>query len=150
MPGGITVTSGRLFRPSHTRKSSPQISTPTTDRDRTVHDVLNPLTYHFNRRAADADLLQPQDVMSRHRVPNPIVEELGSSAAIPHRLLSESDGDSASTTGSLTPTFVLLDLLVSQLHAVSFALDVIANHTSIPLNASVTIWEATAPVRLPG
>jgi len=35
------------------------------------HDVLTQLTYHFNGRTAQPlGPLQPQDMMSRHRVPN--------------------------------------------------------------------------------
>jgi hypothetical protein len=55
------------------------------------------------------------------------------------------------TTGSLTPTFVparLVGLAVKLL----FAFTLYARFPSVlkePLGASVTFWEATAPVKLP-
>ena len=59
----------RPLRSSRTRSSPPQFSTPTADRDRTVSRRSEP----SSRTALMAnspypwDLLQPQDVMSRHR-----------------------------------------------------------------------------------
>ena len=55
------------------------------------------------------------------------------------------------TTGSLTPTFVparLVGLAVK----LPFAFTLYARFPSVlrePLGASVTLWEATAPVKLP-
>jgi hypothetical protein len=53
--------------------------------------------------------------------------------------------------GSLTPAFAparLVSLAVK--HAYAFALSVrFPSEPSVPLNASVTFWEATAPVKLP-
>ena len=56
-----------------------------------------------------------------------------------------------SATGSLRPTFVsarLVGLTVRQAYAI--ALDErFPNVLSLPSRASVTLWEATAPVKLP-
>ena len=55
------------------------------------------------------------------------------------------------TTGSLSPTFVSAPLVgVAVKLAFAFALyKWFPSILSEPLNASVTFWEATAPVKLP-
>ncbi len=55
------------------------------------HDVLNPArAYHFNgEQPYPWDLLQPQDVMSRHRLPNAVdMNSWAVSACYPGYLLS--------------------------------------------------------------
>ena len=55
------------------------------------------------------------------------------------------------TTGSLSPTFVSARL-VGLAVKLAFAFILVEWFLSIlsePLNASVTLWEATAPVKLP-
>src|SRR5437016_351387 len=55
------------------------------------------------------------------------------------------------TTGSLCPTFVsarLVSLTVRQAYAIALN-ERFPTALSLPLNASVTLWEATAPVKLP-
>ena len=55
------------------------------------------------------------------------------------------------TTGSLSPTFVSARL-VGLAVKLPFAFALFARFPSVlrkPLNASVTLWEATAPVKLP-
>ena len=55
------------------------------------------------------------------------------------------------TTGSLWPTFVsarLVSLAVRQAYAIALD-DRFPTGLSLPSRASVTIWEATAPVKLP-
>ena len=55
------------------------------------------------------------------------------------------------TTGSLSPTFVPVRLVcLTVKHASAIALvDWFPSNLSVPLGASVTLWEATAPVKLP-
>ena len=55
------------------------------------------------------------------------------------------------TTGSLWPTFVsarLVSLAVRQAYAIALD-DRFPTGLSLPSRASVTLWEATAPVKLP-
>ena len=55
------------------------------------------------------------------------------------------------TTGSLCPTFVsarLVGLAVRQAYAIALN-ERFPTALSLPSNASVTLWEATAPVKLP-
>src|SRR5215467_95872 len=55
------------------------------------------------------------------------------------------------TTGSLCPTFVsarLVSLAVRQAYAITLN-ERFPTALSLPSNASVTLWEATAPVKLP-
>ena len=55
------------------------------------------------------------------------------------------------TTGSLSPTFVLARL-VGLAIKLPFAFALFARFPTVlrePLGASVTLWEATAPVKLP-
>lgn len=59
----------RSSRSSRTRDNSSQISTPTADRDQTVSRRSEPSsrTTLIGEQPNPWDLLQPQDVMSRHR-----------------------------------------------------------------------------------
>ncbi len=61
-------TSDASTRSSRTRSSPLSSPAPTADRDRTVSRRSKPSSHHFKwRTAIPWDLLQPQDVMSRHR-----------------------------------------------------------------------------------
>ena len=61
-------------RSSRTSAGSPQISTPTTDRDRTVSRRSEPSSRAtlMGEQPNPWDLLQPQDVTSRHRGAKPL------------------------------------------------------------------------------
>ena len=101
------------------------------------------------------DLLQPQDVMSRHRgAKHRRRYELlgGISLLSPEYLLSvERWHFHSHTTGSLTPTFVTARP-VGLAVRLAYTFTLIARFPSVlsqPLSASVTLLEATAPVKLP-
>ena len=73
-PWGTTGTPAvRSPRSSRTRGNSPQVSTPTADRDRTVSRRSKPSsrTALIGEQPNPWDLLQPQDAMSRHRGAKP-------------------------------------------------------------------------------
>src|SRR6202161_4105628 len=125
--------------------------TPTADRDQTVSRRFEPSsrTTLIGEQPNPWDLLQPQDVMSRHR---------GAKHSRRYGLL----GSISLLSLERWPTHAgppdhydrlssLLDLLVSQsgwlmpLHSN----DRFPTGLSQPLRASVTLWEATAPVKLP-
>jgi hypothetical protein len=131
--------------------------TPTVDRDRTVSRRSEPSsrTTLIGEQPNPWDLLQPQDVMSRHRGAKPCrrYELLGKISLLspayllsverwPHHmeppdhydLLSYLLGLSALQSGKLMP-----------LHSRERFPTVL----SLPSRASVTLWEATAPVKLP-
>ena len=131
--------------------------TPTADRDRTVSRRSKPSsrTTLIGEQPNPWDLLQPQDVMSRHRGAKRFrrYELLGIISLLsPEYLLSVERwpfhteppdhydrlssllGLSASQSGKLMP-----------LHSKSW----FPTNLSLPSRASVTIWEATAPVKLP-
>src|ERR671926_162245 len=120
--------------------------TPTADRDRTVSRRSEPSsrTTLIGEQPNPWDLLQPQDVMSRHRGAKPprrygLLGEI--SLLSPAYLLSV----------ERWPTFVSarhVRLAVKRAYAI--ALDErFPTALSPPLRASVTLWEATAPVKLP-
>ena len=131
--------------------------TPTADRDRTVSRRSEPSsrTTLIGEQPNPWDLLQPQDVMSRHRGAKRFrrYELLGIISLLsPAYLLSverwpfhEGPPDHYDRLSSL------LDLSVSQsgglmpLHSNRRFPTVL----SPPSRASVTLWEATAPVKLP-
>src|SRR6266436_8611673 len=133
------------------------IPTPTADRDRTVSRRSEPSsrTTLIGEQPNPWDLLQPQDVMSRHRgAKQPRRYELLGVISLlsPAYLLSverwpfhEGPPDHYDRLSSL------LDLSVSQsgglmpLHSNRRFPTVL----SPPSRASVTLWEATAPVKLP-
>src|ERR671921_606905 len=108
--------------------------TPTADRDRTVSRRSEPSsrTTLIGEQPNPWDLLQPQDVMSRHRGAKP-----------PRRygLLGE--------ISLLSPAY-LLSVERWPTHAgPPDHYDRLSTGLSPPLCASVTLWEATAPVKLP-
>ena len=131
--------------------------TPATDRDRTVSRRSEPSsrTALIGEQPNPWDRIQPQDAMSRHRGAKPprrcgLLGEI--SLLSPGQLLSvERRHFHSHTAGSLTPTFVParpVSLAVKFVYA--FTLN--ARFPSVlnePLSASVTFWEATAPVKLP-
>jgi hypothetical protein len=109
-------------------------STPTADRDRTVSRRSEPSsrTTLNGEQPYPWDLLQPQDVMSRHRGAKP-----------PRRygLLGE--------ISLLSPAYLrLVSLAVRRAYAIALD-DRFPTGLSPPSRASVTLWEATAPVKLP-
>ena len=74
-PGGTTgAPEVRPARSSRTSAGSPQVSTPTTDRDRTVSRRSEPSSRAtlMGEQPNPWDLLQPQDVTSRHRGAKPL------------------------------------------------------------------------------
>ncbi len=79
LPGGAAgATTGspevRPARSSRTGAGSPQVSTPTTDRDRTVSRRSEPSSRAtlMGEQPNPWDLLQPRDVTSRHRGAKPL------------------------------------------------------------------------------
>ena len=74
-PGGTTGSPEVCpTRSSRTSVGSPQISTPTTDRDRTVSRRSEPSSRAtlIGEQPNPWDLLQPRDVTSRHRGAKPL------------------------------------------------------------------------------
>src|ERR1700729_667811 len=130
---------------------------PTKDRDQTVSRRFEPnsRTALIGEQPNPWDLLQPQDVMSRHRGAKHSRRYglLGSISLLsPAYLLSvERWPTHAGPPDHYDRLSSLLDLLVSQsgwlmpLHSN----DRFPTGLSQPLRASVTLWEATAPVKLP-
>ena len=131
--------------------------TPTTDRDRPVSRRSKPSsrTTLIGEQPNPWDLLQPQDVMSRHRGAKRRRRYglLGVISLLsPEYLLSvERWPVHVGPPDHYDRLSSLLDLLVSQsgwlmpLHSN----DRFPTGLSQPLRASVTLWEATAPVKLP-
>src|SRR5208282_2019975 len=131
--------------------------TPTADRDQTVSRRFEPSsrTTLIGEQPNPWDLLQPQDVMSRHRGAKHSRRYglLGSISLLsPAYLLSvERWPTHAGPPDHYDRLSSLLDLFVSQsgwlmpLHSN----DRFPTGLSQPLRASVTLWEATAPVKLP-
>ena len=131
--------------------------TPTADRDRTVSRRSKPSsrTTLNGEQPYPWDLLQPQDVMSRHRGAKhrrrlwtlgryqpviPGVPFIRWAMALPFR-----------TTGSLWPTFVparLVCLAVKLAYTIALTWRC-PTVISKPSCSSVTLWEETAPVKLP-
>ena len=131
--------------------------TPTADRDRTVSRRSKPSsrTTLIGEQPNPWDLLQPQDVMSRHRgAKRPrrygLLEVI--SLLSPAYLLSvERWPFHLEPPDHYDRLSSLLDLWVSQsgklmpLHSNGRFPTIL----SLPSRASVTLWEATAPVKLP-
>ena len=145
-PGPLVLRSGPL-----------KFLTPTTDRDRTVSRRSEPSSRAtlIGEQPNPWDLLQPQDVTSRHRGAKPPrrCELLGGISLLsPEYLLSfERWPFHMETTGSLCPTFVsarLVSLTVKPPYAIALygRLPTVLRG---PLKASVTLLEATTPVKLP-
>ncbi len=132
-------------------------STRIADRDRTVSRRSEPSsrTTLIGEQPNPWDLLQPQDVMSRHRGAKHCrrYELLGSISLLSpaYLFIRWAMALPLRTTGSLWPTFVsarLVSLTVRQAYAIALY-ERFLTVLSLPSHASVTIWEATAPVKLP-
>jgi hypothetical protein len=131
--------------------------TPTTDRDRTVSRRSEPSSRAtlMGEQPNPWDLLQPQDVTSRHRGAKPPrrCELLGEISLLsPEYLLSfERWPFHSETTGSLCPSFDpdrLVSLTVKHPYAITLFVR-LPTVLRVPLKASVTLLEATTPVKLP-
>ena len=131
--------------------------TPATDRDRTVSRRSEPSSRAtlIGEQPNPWDRIQPQDVTSRHRGAKPPRRcgRLGEISLLsPGQLLSvERRHFHSHTTGSLTPTFVTARP-VGLAVRLAYTFTLIARFPSVlsqPLSASVTLLEATAPVKLP-
>ncbi len=130
---------------------------PTIDRDRTVSRRSEPSSRAtlMGEQPNPWDLLQPQDVTSRHRGAKPFrrYELLGMISLLsPEYLLSfERWPFHTETTGSLCSSFLpvrLVSLSVKRAYTITLCrrLPIVV---STPLEASVTLLEATTPVKLP-
>ena len=130
---------------------------PTADRDRTVSRRSKPSsrTTLIGEQPNPWDLLQPQDVMSRHRGAKQRRRYglLGVISLLSPEYLLSVDRWPFHTgpPGHYDRLSSLLDLSVSQsgrlmpLHSKGR----FPTGLSLPSRASVTLWEATAPVKLP-
>ena len=130
---------------------------PTIDRDRTVSRRSEPSSRAtlMGEQPNPWDLLQPQDVTSRHRGAKPFrrYELLGMISLLsPEYLLSfERWPFHSETTGSLCSSFLpdrLVGLSVKRAYAITLC-ERLPIVLSTPLEASVTLLEATTPVKLP-
>ncbi len=134
-PGPLVLRTDRL-----------KFRTPTADRDRTVsrRSEPNSRTTLIGEQPNPWDLLQPQDVMSRHR---------GAKRSRRYGLLE--------IISLLSPAYLLFVKRwpvhveppdhygrLSSLYAIALD-DRFPTGLSPPSRASVTLWEATAPVKLP-
>ena len=139
------------------RSASLRLPTPATDRDRTVSRRSEPSSRAtlIGEQPNPWDLLQPQDVTSRHRGAKPPrrCELLGEISLLsPAYLLSfERWPFHSETTGSLYPAFAparLVCLTVKHPYAIArcVRLPIVLR---VPLKASDTLLEATTPVKLP-
>ena len=145
-PGPLVLGTDPLKSPS-----------PTADRDRTVSRRSKPSsrTTLIGEQPNPWDLLQPQDVMSRHRGAKPprrcgLLGEI-SLLSLEYLLSVERWALPRGTTGSLWPTFVsarTVALAVRRAYAIALS-SRCPTGLSPPSRASVTLWEATAPVKLP-
>ena len=131
--------------------------TTTTDRDRTVSRRSEPSSRAtlMGEQPNPWNLLQLQDVTSRHRGAKPPrrFELLGEISLLsPAYLLSlERWPFHTETTGSLCSTFVpdrLVGLSVKHPYAIALYTR-LPSVLRVPLEASVTLLEATTPVKLP-
>ena len=131
--------------------------TPATDRDRTVSRRSEPSSRAtlIGEQPNPWDLLQPQDVTSRHRGAKPLrrYELLGAISLLsPEYLLSfERWPFHSETTGSLCPAFApARPVGLTVKHPCAIALYVrLPSVLRVPWEASVTLLEATTPVKLP-
>ena len=133
------------------------IPTPTADRDRTVSRRSEPSsrTTLIGEQPNPWDLLQPQDVMSRHRGAKRRRRYglLGVISLLsPAYLLSVErwpiHAGPPDHYDRLSSLLNLLDLAVRQAYAIILD-ERFPTVLSLPSHASVTLWEATAPVKLP-
>ena len=147
------VQHGPLVLVSDLRKSP----TPTTDRDRTVSRRSEPSSRAtlIGEQPNPWDLLQPQDVTSRHRGAKPFrrYELLGMISLLsPEYLLSfERWPFHTEPPDHYALVSYLIDLSVSQSSALMplYSEGRLPIVPSAPLEASVTLLEATTPVKLP-
>ena len=148
-----SVQHGPLVLVSDLRKSL----APTIDRDRTVSRRSEPSSRAtlMGEQPNPWDLLQPQDVTSRHRGAKPFrrYELLGMISLLsPEYLLSfERCPFHTENTGSLCSSFLpvrLVGLTVKRAYAITLC-ERLPIVLSAPLEASVTLLEATTPVKLP-
>ena len=131
--------------------------TPTADRDRTVSRRSKPSsrTTLIGEQPNPWDLLQPQDVMSRHRGAKlrRRCELLGGISLLsPAYLLSvERWPFNSGPPDHYDLLSYLLEMSLSQSSQLMplHSNDRFPTGLSWPLHASVTLWEATAPVKLP-
>ena len=149
-------TSGTSIGPLVLGTAPLNSSTRIADRDRTVSRRSEPSsrTTLIGEQPNPWDLLQPQDVMSRHRGAKHCrrYELLGSISLLsPAYLLSvERWPFHSEPPDHYDRLSTLLDLSVSQSGKLIIALyERFLTVLSLPSHASVTIWEATAPVKLP-
>src|SRR6202045_4948327 len=134
-----------------------KIPTPTADRDRTVSRRSEPSsrTTLIGEQPNPWDLLQPQDVMSRHRGAK-LLRRCGLLGGIsllsPEYLLSvERWPFHTEPPDHFDLLSHLLDLSVSQ-SSTLVPMHIEARFPtvlSVPSYSSVTLWEETAPVKLP-
>ena len=134
-----------------------KLPTPTADRDRTVSRRSKPSsrTTLNGEQPYPWDLLQPQDVMSRHRGAKRFrrygLLEIISLLSPAYLLSVERWPFHTGPPDHYDRLSSLLDLWVSQsgklmpLHSKGW----FPTNLSLPSRASVTLWEATAPVKLP-
>src|SRR4029450_10289865 len=130
---------------------------PAPDRDRPVSRRSKPSSRNalMGEQTNPWDRLQPQDAMSRHRGAKPprrygLLGEI--SLLSPEYLLSDERRPfHVETAGSLSPAFTparLIGLAVK--HPCAFTLDMrLPTALRVPLDSSVTLWEETAPAKLP-
>src|SRR5688500_12207400 len=130
---------------------------PTTDTDRTVSRRSEPSsrTALTGEQPDPWDLLRPRDAMSRHRGAKPRRRcELSGAISLlsPAYLLSVARWPfHMETTGSLRPAFAAVRAVALTVR-LPFAFALVARLPTAlrePSRASVTFWEATAPVKLP-
>jgi len=145
-PGPLVLGSNPLKSPA-----------PTADRDRTVSRRSEPSsrTALIGEQPNPWDLIQPQEAMSRHRGAKPPrrYELLGeiSLLSLAYLLSYERRPFHAGTAGSLWPAFASarpVSLAVKPTYTIALYAR-LPTVLSGPLQASVTFWEATAPVKLP-
>ena len=130
---------------------------PTIDRDRTVSRRSEPSSRAtlMGEQPNPWDLLQPQDVTSRHRGAKPLrrYELLGAISLLsPEYLLSDERRPFHSeSAGSLGPTFVparAISLAVRRTYTLTLYVR-LPTALSAPSCSSVTFLEETAPAKLP-
>ena len=144
-PGPLVLRTGLL-----------NILTPTVDRDRTVSRRSEPSsrTALMGEQPNPWDLLQPQDAMSRHRGANPTVDmdsRVGSACYPQGSFYPLSDDPSIRNRRITMSCFRICSTRQSCSQALlcHCTLWLISIQPERPLNASVTLSEATAPVKLP-
>ena len=156
-PGG--TTGKPVVSPSRSSRTSVRprkFHTPTIDRDWTVSRRSEPSSRAtlMGEQPNPWDLLQPQDVTSRHRGAKPLrrYELLGGSACYPRvPFILWAMSFPCGNTGSLCSSFLpdrLVGLPVKHPYAITLygRLPIVLR---VPFRTSVTFLEATTPVKLP-